>query len=76
MDIAGELVMSNWSAVSSYATAGDPPKPMASAKEPDVLPKAKRKEKPRKPTQHQPAIDPEQAAALLKVSQATLDLTS
>lgn len=70
------MVMSQWSATSSYATAGDPPRQAVQAKEPVQGLRAKRKEKPKKAPQPQKAEPSlEEAAQLLKVREIFVSST-
>ena len=63
------MIMSLWSAISSYPTAGEPPKPVSA---PEQAPAARKQKKERakkamQQQQHQPSLSPEVEAELLKV---------
>ena len=61
--------MSIWSAISSYPTAGQPPKPMSIASEQAPAARKQKKEKGKKVTQQQQqaSLSPEEEAQMVKV---------
>lgn len=60
MEVGGERVWGQWSAMSSYPTAGEPPKAAASSSDFVQVTRGKKKEKPKKTPQQEAAVDPEE----------------
>lgn len=59
--------MSLWSAVSSYPTAGEPPKTVNAAPEQAPARKQKKEKAKKAAQQQQPSLSPEEEAEILKV---------
>lgn len=61
------MIMSLWSAVSSYPTAGEPPKPVSTA--PEQAPAVRKQKEAKKAAQQQrqPSLSPEEEAQIAKV---------
>ena len=61
------MIMSLWSAVSSYPTAGEPPKPVSTAAEQAPAARKQKKVKKAAQQQRQPSLSPEEEAQIAKV---------